>query len=88
MADYTAITAEVQDFSLRFMQNVPKGAGRRSRWAACPITESLARRGNIHALLRPDEDHCEAPAGGWRNRGSKLPTQHELRAQHNREGQT
>jgi hypothetical protein len=39
----------------------------------------------MHAMLHPEEDGCEAPVSGWRNSGSKLRMQQELREQVNRE---
>ena len=35
----------------------------------------------MHAMLHPEEDGCEAPVSGWRNSGSKLRMQQELREQ-------
>ena len=43
-----------------------------------PICSAKPRSCNMRALLHPEEDDCEAPEGGWRNRGSKLRMQQEL----------
>ena len=39
----------------------------------------------MHAMLHLEEDGCEAPVSGWRNSGSKLRMQQELREQVKRE---
>jgi len=51
-----------------------------------PVCAAKPRSLNMHAMLHPEEDDCEAPVGGWRNSGSKLRMQQELREQHNDEG--
>ena len=53
-----------------------------------PVCGAKPRSWNMHAMLHPEEDDCEAPVGGWRNSGSKLRMQQELREQHNGKGQS